>query len=108
MTQYWISRVLSKSSATISKEGKGAAFVIMSGSQDLALLAFMSLVFVFIIYVVSPQLLLGLMGGIGAWHASKMRDIEAENSGLRMRKVKVYIKRMHKGQYPALIQGGGT
>ena len=70
----------------------------MSGSQDLALLAFMSLVFVFIIYVVSPQLLVGLMDGIGAWHASKWRDIEAGNSGRKMRKVKVYIKRMHKGQ----------
>ena len=77
------------------------------GSQDLALLALTSLVFVFIIYVVSPQLLLGLIGGLGAWHASRMRDIETGNSGRKMRKVKVYIKRMHKGQCPEPIQGAG-
>ena len=79
----------------------------MSGSQDLALLALTSLVFVFIIYVVSPQLLLGLIGGLEAWHASRMRDIETGNLGHKMRKVKVYMKRMHKGQCPEPIQGAG-
>ena len=48
---------------------------------------------------VSPQLFFGLVGGIGALHAWRTGDTETGNSGHKMRKVKVFIKRMHKGQF---------
>ena len=79
----------------------------MSVSQDMGLLALTGLAFVCMIYVVSPQLFLGLVGVIGAWHAWRTGDTGTGNSGRKMRKVKVYIKRMHKGQCGEPIQGAG-
>ena len=52
------------------------------------------------------SIILGL-SGIGAWHAWGTGDTGTGNSVRKMRKVKVYIKCMHKGQCGEPIQGAG-
>ena len=65
---------------------------------SLILLAFTGLVFIFMIFVVSPKLFLGLVGAIGAWLAWRKGDTGAKTSGRKIRRMKVYIKRTHNGQ----------
>ena len=76
----------------------------MSTSQDMGILVLTGLAFICMLYVVSPQLFLGLVGGIGAWQTWRTGE---GTSGRKIRRMKVYIKRTHKGQCGEINQEAG-